>query len=312
MEERNIGSSGLRVSTIGLGCNNFGGRIDAEGTRAVIHAALDAGITMFDTADMYGETRSESLLGEYLGPRRQDIVLATKFGWSAGAAARPGGGSRRYIMRALEDSLRRLRTDWIDIYYLHRPDPGTPVEETLRAMDDLIRQGKIRYVGCSNFAAWQVTEAHFTAKLHGLNGFICAQDEYSLLARGIERDLLPAVSAAGLGLLPYFPLASGLLTGKYRDGALPQGSRLARNANMANRFATPANRALADRLAEFAEARGHSLAELAFAWLLGRAQVPSVIAGATTAEQVAENVKAGGWVLSAEELKDIDRITAPA
>lgn len=308
MEERQIGHSGLRVSVTGLGCNNFGTRLDAEGSRAVIHAALDAGITLFDTAESYGDTRSESLLGEYLGPRRRDIVLATKFGW-APTGAKPGGGSRRYIMRAVEDSLRRLRTDWIDLYYLHKPDPMTPIEETLRALDELIRQGKIRYAGCSNLAAWQLTEAHFTAKLHGLNGFICAQDEWSLLVRGIERDLVPAARAAGLGVVPYFPLASGLLTGKYRNGATPQGTRLERNAGLANRFATAANRAKADQLADFAAARGHTLAELAFAWLLGRPAVPSVIAGASSPGQVAENVTAGNWVLSAEDLAEIDRIT---
>jgi aryl-alcohol dehydrogenase-like predicted oxidoreductase len=311
MEHRNLGSSGLLVSAIGLGCNNFGGRIDAAQTRAVIHAALDHGITLFDTADRYNLGASETLIGEILGNRRQDIVLASKFGMAMDPEGRLSGGSRRYIMRAVEDSLRRLRTDWIDLYQLHRPDPRTPIEETLRALEDLIRQGKVRYIGCSNLAGWQMMQAHMVARLMGLSGFVCCQDEYSLLVRGIERELIPAAQACDLGLLPYFPLASGLLTGKYRGNGAPTGSRLTTTANLADRFITPANLAVVEQLSAFCAAHGRSLTELAFSWLLARRPVASVIAGATSPEQVAQNVAAGGWVLSAAELAELDQI-APA
>ena len=229
MQERNLGSSGLRVSLVGLGCNNFGGRIDLEATRKVVHKALDLGITLFDTADVYGERGgSERFLGEVLGERRKDIVLATKFGMDMDDAGRMKGGSRAYVMKAVEDSLRRLRTDWIDLYQLHRADPLTPIEETLRALDDLVRQGKVRYVGCSNLAAWQVVEAQWTADTKNLNAFASCQDEYSLVVRDIERELVRAIEAYRMGLLPFFPLASGLLTGKYkRDAPPPKGTRLA-------------------------------------------------------------------------------------
>ena len=217
MEIRNLGASGLRVSAIGLGCNNFGGRIDLEATRKVIHKALDLGITLFDTADTYGERGgSETCMGQILGDDRKRIVLATKFGMPMDDEGVKVGGSRRYIMSEVEDSLRRLRTDWIDLYQIHAPDPLTPIEETLRALDDLIHQGKVRYIGCSNFPAWQVMEAQWTAKTGGLNAFVSCQDEYSLVFRKPEAELMPAMRRLGLGLLPFFPLASGLLTGKYR------------------------------------------------------------------------------------------------
>ncbi|MGH9438953.1 MAG: aldo/keto reductase, partial [Terriglobia bacterium] len=216
MQFRNLGKSGLRVSVVGLGCNNFGGRVDLEQTRKVIHKALDLGITLFDTADVYGNKGgAEDLMGQILGDRRKDIVLATKFGMPMDNAEKTGA-SRRYIFFAVEASLRRLRTDWIDLYQLHQADPLTPVEETLRALDDLVHQGKVRYTGCSNLAAWQVVEAQWTAQHLGLNTFASCQDEYSLLARDLERERMPAIRAYGLGLLPYYPLASGLLTGKYR------------------------------------------------------------------------------------------------
>jgi aryl-alcohol dehydrogenase-like predicted oxidoreductase len=228
MQQRNLGSSGLRVSVVGLGCNNFGMKLDLEQTRAVVHKALDCGITLFDTADSYGNRGgSEEALGQVLGDRRKDIVLATKFGLPMDAAETKKGASRRYILSAVEASLGRLKTDWIDLYQLHRPDPLTPIEETVRALDDLVRAGKVRYIGCSNLPAWQVVDALWTAKQVGGTSFICCQDEYSLLARDIERELIPAISAHGLGLLPYFPLASGLLTGKYqRNAAMPQDARL--------------------------------------------------------------------------------------
>ena len=225
MEIRNLGQSGLRVSAIGLGCNNFGARIDDDATRAVIHKALDLGITLFDTADTYGERGgSETVMGKILGDDRKQIVLATKFGMPMDDVGVKVGGSRRYIMQAVEDSLRRLRTDWFDLYQIHAPDPRTPIEETLRALDDLVRQGKVRYIGCSNFPAWQVVEAQWTAKANNLNAFVSCQDEYSLLVRHVvEPQLKPAMLKYGMGLLPFFPLASGLLTGKYRRNANAAG-----------------------------------------------------------------------------------------
>jgi aryl-alcohol dehydrogenase-like predicted oxidoreductase len=314
MEIRNLGRSGLRVSAIGLGCNNFGGRIDLGGTRKVIQKALDLGITLFDTADVYGNRGgSEAEMGEVLhSDVRKRIVLATKFGMPMDDADVKVGGSRRYIMRAVEDSLRRLRTDWIDLYQIHAPDLRTPIEETLRALDDLVRQGKVRYIGCSNFPAWQMVEAQWTARTHGLNGFVSCQDEYSLLVRQlVEPQLRPAMLQYGLGLLPFSPLASGALTGKYRRNLpLPSGTRLANTARLADRYLTERNWAVAEKLADFAERLGHTMLELAFSWLLAQAPVASVIAGATQPEQVEQNVKAGGWQLSSEELAEVDRITA--
>ena len=317
MELRNLGRSGLRVSATGLGCNNFGMRIDLEATRRVVYKALDLGITLFDTADIYGNRGgSEAMLGQVLGERRRDIILATKFGMSMdppeqAATGTLKGASRRYIFAAVEDSLRRLRTDWIDLYQLHQPDPLTPIEETLRALDDLIRQGKVRYVGCSNLPAWQVVESEWTARHRGLNASVSCQDEYSLLVRRIERDLVPAMQAYGVGLLPYFPLASGLLTGKYHRGApAPADTRMASMQNLAARYLTEENWTITERLREFALQRGANLLDLAFSWLLSRPQVASVIAGATRPEQLEQNVKAGEWRLSAEELAELDNITA--
>jgi aryl-alcohol dehydrogenase-like predicted oxidoreductase len=314
METRNLGTSGLRVSPVGLGCNNFGGRIGLEESRAVVHKALDLGITLFDTADSYGNRGgSEELLGQILGERRKDIILATKFGLPMDEAEELRGASRRYVMTAVEASLRRLKTDWIDLYQLHRPDPLTPIEETLRALDDLIRQGKVRHVGNSNFAAWQAVEAHWTARDCNLNRFIACQNEYSLLKRDIEAELVPAMLACGLGLLPYFPLAAGVLTGKYRRAAPPPpGTRLARMQGLAERYLTPANWTIVERLEDFCARRGHSLLELAFSWLLARRPVASVIAGATKPEQVEQNVKAAGWALTADDLAEIDRLTGAA
>jgi aryl-alcohol dehydrogenase-like predicted oxidoreductase len=312
MEIRNLGQSGLRVSAIGLGCNNFGGRIDLEATRGVIHKALDLGITLFDTADTYGERGgSETLMGQILGDDRKRIVLATKFAMPMDDVGVKIGGSRRYIMQAVEDSLRRLRTDWIDLYQMHQTDPRTPIEETLRALDDLVHQGKVRYIGCSNFAAWQMVEAAWTARSHGLSPFVSCQDEYSLIFRRPEADLMPAARKYGMGMLPYFPLASGLLTGKYRRNApMPPGTRLAGAQRLADRYLTERNWGIAEHLGDFVEQRGHTMLELAFSWLLAQAPVTSVIAGATRPEQLEQNVKAGAWVLSAEELAEIDRISA--
>jgi aryl-alcohol dehydrogenase-like predicted oxidoreductase len=314
MEIRNLGRSGLRVSAIGLGCNNFGARVDNDTARAVVHKALDSGITLFDTSDTYGNRGgSETALGEILGARRKDIVLATKFGMAMDDVGVKIGASRRYIMSEVEDSLRRLRTDWIDLYQLHQPDPLTPIEETLDALDDLVRSGKVRYIGCSNLPAWQVAEATLTARATGGAAFVSAQDEYSLVVRKADSELIPALCHFGMGLLPYFPLASGLLTGKYRRNAvLPSGTRLTNpgGKRLADRYLTDANYETVERLEAFAAARGHTMLELAFSWLLARKPVASVIAGATKPEQIAQNVAAGSWTLTADELAEIDRITA--
>ena len=312
MEQRNLGKSGLRVSLVGLGCNNFGMRTDLEASRKVVHKALDLGVTLFDTADVYGNLGgSEECLGQILGDRRKSIVLATKFAMPMDKAETLKGASRRYIMSAVEGSLRRLKTDWIDLYQQHRPDALTPIDETLRALDDLVRQGKVRYVGCSNFPAWQVVEAQWTAKQLNLNAFVSCQDEYSLVVRHIDRDLVPVTQAYGMGLLPFFPLASGLLTGKYkRNTPLPEGARLTLTQRLASRYLTDANWAIVERLQDFCTKHGRSMLELAFSWLAARPSVSSVIAGATKPEQIDQNVRAVGWVLTPELMAEIDRITA--
>lgn len=310
MQTRNLGRSGLRVSLVGLGCNNFGGRIDLEATRKVVDAAIEHGITLFDTADIYGEKAgSETALGQVLGDRRKDIVLASKFGMKMFHGGQ--GGSRRYIMNAVEESLTRLKTDWLDLYQFHTPDPLTPIDETLRALEDLVTQGKVRYVGCSNMVAWQVADAQWTARDLGLGGFASAQDEYSLLKRGAEKDLIPALAHYGMGLLPYFPLANGALTGKYKRGAaMPEGARLSKLPERAGQIFSEDNWRRIEGLSAFAEQRGHSLVELAFSWLAAQPVVSSVIAGATKPEQIAANVKAADWALTKEELAAIDTITA--
>ncbi len=312
MEQRNLGKSGLLVSVVGLGCNNFGGRIDLEATRKVVHKALDLGITFFDEADTYGDPRgsSEACLGEILGDRRKDIVLATKFARPMDGSGRFEGASRRYIIAEVEASLRRLKTDWIDLYQQHQPDPRTPIEETLRALDDLVRQGKVRYIGCSTLPAWQVVEAQWTARHHGLQHFVSCQEEYSLLRRRVDDEMMPMLQAYDLGLIPFSPLANGLLTGKYRRGApLPRGARLTYMQRAADRYLTEDNWAVVERLEGFAIERGRTLLELAVSWLARRPQVASVIAGATRPEQVEENVRAAGWALTAADMQAIDRLT---
>jgi aryl-alcohol dehydrogenase-like predicted oxidoreductase len=311
MKYRNLGASGLKVSQIGLGCNNFGLRMPIEDARAVIHKALDLGVTMFDTADVYGNKGgSETALGKYLGERRKDVVIATKFGNPMDAAGSLRGASRRYVVRAVEASLKRLNTDWIDVYQLHRPDPETPVEETLRALDDLVRQGKIRHYGCSGAAAWQLVEMHWTARQHNLHRLVCGELEYSLLHRDPEREHVPAMTVHGIGLLPYYPLAGGFLTGKYKHGdAMPEGGRLTRFQRYAQRFMTQANWTCVENLQAFGKARGHSLLDVAIGWLAAQPVVSSVIAGATKPEQVELNVSAAQWQLSAQDLAEIDRLT---
>lgn len=311
MKERNLGPSGLRVSVVGLGCNNFGAKLDLEGSRKVIHKALDAGITLFDTADMYGNRGgSEKIIGEVLGARRKDIVLATKFGWEMDDEGRQRGASRRYIMSAVDASLKRLKTDWIDLYQYHKPDPLTPLEETLATLDDLVRQGKVRYVGCSNMPAWQVAKSQEIARSRNATTFISCQDEYSLVVRNVvEPQLSAAMEHYGLGLLPFFPLASGLLSGKYARNNMPADGRLSQAQRWADKYLNESNWTKVERLQAFAKARGHSLLELAFSWLACKAPVTSVIAGATTPEQVDANVKAADWQLTAEEMAEVDKIT---
>lgn len=313
METREVGKSGLLVSLVGLGCNNFG-VLPLEASRKVVHRALDVGVTLFDTADVYGNRGgSEEQLGEILGVRRKDIVLATKFGMQMDEAGAKSGASRRYIAEAVEASLKRLKTEWIDLYQLHRPDPSTPLEETLEALDQLVRQGKVRHIGCSNLPGAQVVEAASIARDRGLAPFISAQDEYSLLVRGIEKELIPALEKCGMGLLPYFPLASGLLTGKYKHGAdIPAGTRMSVMKRLADRYMTERNWDIVQKLEAFCAARHHSLLELAFSWLASRPCLASIIAGATRPEQIEQNVQAVNWRLAPDDLAEIDRITGAA
>jgi len=303
-----VGDSGLRVSVAGLGCNAFGTRIDADQTQAVVDAAMDNGITFFDTADAYGDGASEEMLGRALGSRRSDVVVATKFGMGEHDSEHWGAhGGRRYVRRAVEASLRRLGTDYIDLYQLHRPDPITPVEETLDAMSELVTEGKVLYLGSSNFSAWQVTEADWVARSGGRQRFVSAQNEYSIYNRSAEAELTPACESAGVGILPYFPLAYGLLTGKYRRGqAAPEGSRLASPAQ-GGRLAG-ANWELVEALEAYAAERSVSLLTLAIGGLAAKPAVASVIAGATRPEQVVANVEAALWEPSADDLAGLDAI----
>jgi aryl-alcohol dehydrogenase-like predicted oxidoreductase len=313
MDYRTLGTSGLLVSAVGLGCNNFGIRCDLEQTRAVVNKALDLGITLFDTADSYGKRGgSETLLGQILGSRRKEIVLATKFGTAMDDEGARKGASRRYIMTAVEASLRRLQTDWIDLYQLHHPDPAVPIEETLRALDDLVRQGKVRHIGSSNFSGRQLIEADETARRADLHRFVSAQNEYSILRRGAEQDAIPAMAACSVGLLPYFPLASGLLTGKYRREDIPPGTRLATPRPHETAILAAANWTLIEALDRYCRERGRSLLELAVSWLLSKPGVSSVIAGATKPEQLEANASAARWRLTADELADIERLCALA
>lgn len=303
MDARRIGS--LEVSVVGLGCNNFGRRIDEARSRAVVDAALDAGITLLDTADVYGDTRSEEYLGRILEGRRDRVVLATKFGSSIDES-RPGGASPAYIRRAIEDGLRRLRTDRIDLYQLHEPDEETPIANTLETLDELVREGKVREIGCSNFTAEQLREANAAAR-PGAASFVSVQNELNLLDRADEQGALPEAERLGLSYIPYFPLASGLLTGKYRRGEpLPEGTRISGwPTDRVAEVLTDATFDRIDALTRFAEDRGHTLLELAIAWLLAQRPIASVIAGATRPEQVAANVAAAEWRLSEQDLADL-------
>jgi aryl-alcohol dehydrogenase-like predicted oxidoreductase len=314
MQLRAIANTTLKVSTVGLGCNNFGLRIDAEASRAVIHKALDLGITFFDTADVYGHKGgSETALGQHLGARRKDVVIASKFGNPMDDAGALKGASRAYMMRAVEASLRRLKTDWIDIYQLHRFDPAVPLEETMGAFDTLIQQGKIRYAGISSPPAWRLVDMQWTARTRGYTPLATCETEYSLLARDAERELIPAMQAHGVSLLPYYPLASGFLTGKYRRNApKPEGARLTKGKRYEDMYMTETNWTRLENLEAFCKRRNHTLLELAFSWLAAQPVVACVIAGATRPEQLEANIKAADWRLSPVELAEVDTITANA
>jgi aryl-alcohol dehydrogenase-like predicted oxidoreductase len=309
MTYRHLGDSGLVVSVVGIGCNNFGGRMDQAATDAVVGQALDSGVNLFDTADVYGGSgKSEEMLGRALGSRRADAVIATKFGGDMHGVNGPdwgARGSRRYIRTAVESSLRRLGTDYIDLYQIHSPDPSTPREETLSALTELVREGKVRYLGSSNYAAWQVLDADWISRSEGLERFVSAQNRYSLLDRGVEKELVPACEHAGVGILPFFPLASGLLTGKYRRGeAAPEGTRLASRRDALEN----ADFDRVEALQRYADERGVSLLSVAIAGLAAQPAVASVIAGATRPEQVVANVAAGTWVPTAEDLAALDAV----
>ena len=312
MNYRRLGASGLVVSVVGIGCNNFGRKLALDGTREVVDAAFDAGITLFDTADIYGTPHgaSEELLGAALKGRRDEIVLATKFGMDMeglNGADYGARGSRRYIARAVEASLRRLGTDYLDLYQIHQPDAATPIDETLAALDDLVRSGKVRYLGNSNFAGWQIADADWTARTSGRTPFISAQNRYSLLHREVEAEVVPACEQFGLGLLPFFPLDSGLLSGKYQRGAsAPDGTRLAQERYQS--WLADADWDTIEALTAYGEERGHGLLDVAVAGLAARPAVTSVIAGATTAEQVRANAAAGAWELTPQDVAALDQI----
>jgi len=304
MERRRIGS--LEVSVVGLGCNNFGSRIDENQTKQVVLAAIEAGINFFDTADIYGKTKSESFLGRALGTKRKDVILATKFGMEVDQQRK--GAHPSYVRQAAEDSLRRLNTEYIDLYQLHQPDPSVPIEDTLGALRNLVEAGKVREIGCSNFSDAQLTEAEEISKKNGWPRFVSVQNEYSLIHREPEKEVLAACERLGIALIPYFPLASGLLTGKYRKGqAVPAETRIQEGS----RWLNDESLEIVERLIDFAQARGRTILELAFSWLLAHKPVASVIAGATKPEQVARNAHAAEWKLSPEDMAEVDRIEAP-
>jgi aryl-alcohol dehydrogenase-like predicted oxidoreductase len=310
MRYRQLGDSGLTVSVVGLGCNNFRSRTSDDNARAVIDAAIERGITLFDTADIYGGGGgSEELIGEVLGARREQVVLATKFGMEMPGAGPEARGSRRYVRQAVRESLRRLRTDWIDLYQYHEPDGVTPIEETLAALNELVQEGLVRYVGSSNFSGWQIADASWTARDRGYEPFVSAQNHYSLLERDVEAEVIPACEHYGVGQLPYFPLANGILTGKYRRGEpLPEGSRLGGNATRAEQLLTERTYDRVEALEKLAESRGVTLLHLAIGGLAAQPTVSSVIAGATKPEQVHANADAGVWEPDAEDLAAIDEI----
>ncbi len=313
MQYRTLGRSGLKVSAVGLGANRFGNKCDLETTRRILHTALDLGVNFIDTADVYAQGRSEEFIGQSIHDRRDRYVVATKVRSKMGNGPNDVGASRQHIMDGVEASLRRLQTDYIDVYQIHEWDDETPIEETMRALDDLVRSGKVRYLGASNFAAWQLCRANDLAEMRGWTAFVSIQPEYHLLEREIEMELIPYCKASGVGILPYFPLAGGFLTGKYKRGQpAPPGSR-GESSTYVQKYMTEANYTIVKKLSAFAEARRRSMAELAIAWLLARPQIASVISGATHVDHVEANAKAADWALSADEIKEIDSaLTSPA
>ena len=314
MRYRRLGNSGLTVSVVGLGCNSIGSNVDLSGTREIIAAALDCGITLFDTADVYGKMGgSEELLGAALQGHRDEVIIATKFGRDMAGGNGPdwdARGARRYIVKAVEASLRRLHTDWIDLYMMHVPDPLTPIHETLAALDDLVRAGKVRYLGHSKFAAWQLADADWMARTQGLTPFICAENQYNLLQREAEAELIPACQRFGLGLLPFYPLARGLLTGKYRRGEpAPPNTRLAQAQYFPNLATAPWD--TIEALTQFGAERDRSLLDVAIGGLAAQPAVGAVISGATNPQQVRQNAAAGAWVPTAEDLTALTGLLTP-
>ena len=313
MEQRRLGTSGFTVPLLGLGTNNFGGRSDEAASLKVIDASIDIGANFFDTANIYTGTKSETIIGKALKGRRDKVILTTKFGMSMGPGPNMKGGSRGHILSELDTSLRRLQTDYLDLYQMHMVDRSTPIEETLRTLDDLVRAGKVRYIGCSNYDGWHLVEALHTSRALNLNAFVSVQPYYNLLKRGIERELAPACEAYDIGIIPYFPLESGFLTGKYRPGeGAPSGTRFDKTPTFQAKL-NEGNFAILDALKSFAAERGHTVGELAMAWLAARPQVCSVISGASTPEQVQANAKGLEWKLTTEDLAEIGEIVpAPA
>ena len=306
MQYRNLGRAGVKVSAIGIGCNQFGGKVDKDGTKAIVHKALDEGINFFDTADVYGNKGgSEEYLGAALKGLRDQVVIATKVRNAMGDGPNDKGASRYHIMNAVEASLRRLGTDHIDLYQVHRWDDSVSIEEMMRALDDLVRAGKILYIGASNFLAWQLCRSNDVADMMGWERFVTVQPHYHMLERGIEKELAPYCEFAKIGILPYFPLAGGFLTGKYKRGEPPPAGSRGEKSPYVQKYLTDENFDRLDKLTAFADSRGHTLHELAFAWLLHNRQVSSVIAGATKPEQVTSNAATVGWTLSEEEMNEV-------
>jgi aryl-alcohol dehydrogenase-like predicted oxidoreductase len=313
MEYRNLGSSGLKVSVLGLGANNFGWWVDERGSAAVINHALELGINFIDTADMYDKGRSEEYIGQTLKGRRTEVLIASKFAAVMGEGPNDRGGSRWYIMRAVEASLKRLKTDYIDLYQMHFPDPTTPIEETLRALDDLVKAGKVRCIGCSNFAGWQLSEALWTSRVNNLNSFVTVQMKYNLFERQIEQELVPCCRTHGVGVIPWGPLAGGFLTGKYRRGQQPPAPAAGARPpkvfiELYKTVMTDANWERLGKLDAFAKSRGHKVAELAIAWLLSHDWLSTVIAGATRPGQLDDNLAGASWKLTAEEITQVEQI----
>ena len=311
MEYAKLGTSDLNVSTVGLGCNNFGMRLfDQEQVNVIVNTALDAGINFFDTADMYGNGASEQFLGKALGSRRTEVIVGTKFGMKMDDDDNKQGASRRYILEAVEASLSRLGSDYIDLYQVHFPDPETPIEETLETLNELIKAGKVRHIGNSNFTGDMISEAETAAQSSGSTKFVTAQNHYNLITRGIEEDVIPEASKIGLGVIPYFPLASGFLTGKYQPGeAVPEDSRMTA-WGMADNTLTEENFAILGKLEAFAKSHNHSVLDLAMGWLLSHPEVPTVISGATKPEHVLSNIEPSAWQLSKDEMDEVNAITS--